>query len=263
MLWQGVSQELITATTEVAKAVEETDITFVSVGTPTSDDGGCDYRYVISAAQEIGKGLAAKSDYHIVVMRCSIPPATTLKVMVPEIEKVSGLKMGRDFGVCFNPEFLREGTAVEDFNEPPKTVIGAKAYAKISMRLVPHQDWKKITELFTQHFQNIAPKGVTVKVTPHHGGQAYVTPVNSTGYKAASKAYEKTFGSTPIPQRDGGSIPIVALFEKELSSKTILMGFGLDSDAIHSPNEHFGVFNFLKGIETIPWFYKYFTELST
>lgn len=146
--------------------------------------------------------------------------------------------------------------------EGSKTVIAAKAYAKISMRLVPDQDWKKITQLFADHFKSIAPKGVTVQVKPHHGGQAYVTPVESTGYKAASKAYEETFGTTPIPQRDGGSIPIVSLFEKELGSKTILMGFGLDSDAIHSPNEHFGVFNFLKGIETIPWFYKYFTEMS-
>ena len=147
--------------------------------------------------------------------------------------------------------------------EGAKTVIGAKAHAKISMRLVPHQNWKKITELFARHFESLAPKGITVKVTPHHGGQAYVTPVEGTGYQAASKAYEKTFGVKPVPQRDGGSIPIVALFEKELGSKTILMGFGLHSDAIHSPNEHFGVFNFLKGIETIPWFYHYFTELST
>ena len=146
--------------------------------------------------------------------------------------------------------------------EGAKTVISAKAHAKISMRLVPNQNWKRITELFTEHFKNIAPKGVTVKVTPHHGGQASVTPVDSIGYNAASKACEKTFGVTPIPQRDGGSIPIVSLFEKELGSKTILMGFGLHSDAIHSPNEHFGVFNFLKGIETIPWFYKYFTEMS-
>ena len=112
------------------------------------------------------------------------------------------------------------------------------------------------------HFENIAPKSVKVKVTPHHGGQAYVTPIDSIGYKAASKAYEDTFGKTPIPQRSGGSIPIVALFEKELKSKTILMGFGLDSDAIHSPNEHFGLFNYYKGIETIPLFYKYFTELK-
>ncbi len=146
--------------------------------------------------------------------------------------------------------------------EGAKTVIASKAYAKISMRLVPHQEWEEITELFTSHFKSLAPNGVTVKVTPHHGGQGYVTPANSIGYQAASKAYQDTFGKTPIPQRSGGSIPIVALFEQELKSKTILMGFGLDSDAIHSPNEHFGVFNYLKGIETIPLFYKYFTELS-
>tara|TARA_R110002074_G_scaffold224854_2_gene396333 strand:+ start:589 stop:1977 length:1389 start_codon:yes stop_codon:yes gene_type:complete len=146
--------------------------------------------------------------------------------------------------------------------EGAKTVIASKAYAKISMRLVPHQDWEEITELFKTHFESIAPEGVTVKVTPHHGGQGYVTPIDSIGYKAASKAYEQTFGKTPIPQRSGGSIPIVSLFEKELKSKTILMGFGLDSDAIHSPNEHFGIWNYLKGIETIPWFYKYFTELK-
>lgn len=144
--------------------------------------------------------------------------------------------------------------------EGAKTVIASKANAKISMRLVPNQDWEDITDLFEAHFESIAPKGVTVKVTPHHGGQGYVTPIDSDGYRAASKAYEQTFGKTPIPQRSGGSIPIVALFEKELKSKTILMGFGLNSDAIHSPNEHFGVWNYLKGIETIPWFYKYFTE---
>jgi acetylornithine deacetylase/succinyl-diaminopimelate desuccinylase-like protein len=146
--------------------------------------------------------------------------------------------------------------------EGAKTVIASKAYAKISMRLVPNQDWKDITQLFKNHFEHIAPKSVSVKVTPHHGGQGYVTPINTIAYKAASNAYETTFGKTPIPQRSGGSIPIVALFEKELKSKTILMGFGLDSDAIHSPNEHFGVWNYLKGIETIPHFYKNFTELS-
>lgn len=146
--------------------------------------------------------------------------------------------------------------------EGAKTVIASQAFAKISMRLVPDQDWEKITELFKNHFEKIAPKGVRVKVTPHHGGQAYVTPIDSLGYKAAEKAYEETFGKTPIPQRSGGSIPIVALFEKELKSKTILMGFGLDSDAIHSPNEHFGVWNYLKGIETIPQFYHFFTEMS-
>lgn len=143
-----------------------------------------------------------------------------------------------------------------------KTVIASQAFAKISMRLVPNQDWHEITDLFTKHFENIAPSGVTVKVKPHHGGQGYVTPINSIGYQAADKAYSESFGVKPIPVRSGGSIPIVALFEKELKSKTILMGFGLDSDAIHSPNEHFGIFNYLKGIETIPLFYKYFVELS-
>ncbi|WP_027880950.1 dipeptidase [Mesoflavibacter zeaxanthinifaciens] len=145
--------------------------------------------------------------------------------------------------------------------EGAKTVITSKAYAKISMRLVPNQDWEEITQLFKTHFENIAPEGVKVLVKPHHGGQGYVTPIDSVGYQAASKAYEQTFGKTPIPQRSGGSIPIVSLFEEQLKSKTILMGFGLDSDAIHSPNEHFGVWNYLKGIETIPYFYQYFTEL--
>ena len=146
--------------------------------------------------------------------------------------------------------------------EGAKTVIASKAYAKISMRLVPNQNWEAITELFKNHFERIAPKSVSIKVNPHHGGQAYVTPIDCLGYKAAEKAYEATFGKTPIPQRSGGSIPIVALFEKELKSKTILMGFGLDSDAIHSPNEHFGIWNYLKGIETIPQFYHYFTMMS-
>ncbi|MDP5229563.1 MAG: dipeptidase [Cellulophaga sp.] len=146
--------------------------------------------------------------------------------------------------------------------EGAKTVIASKAFAKISMRLVPNQDWKEITELFKTHFESIAPKGVKVLVKPHHGGQGYVTPIDTIGYQAASKAYETTFGKKPIPQRSGGSIPIVALFEKELQSKTILMGFGLDSDAIHSPNEHFGVWNYLKGIETIPYFYAHFTALT-
>ncbi|MEL4306717.1 dipeptidase [Joostella sp. CR20] len=146
--------------------------------------------------------------------------------------------------------------------EGAKTVIASKAYAKISMRLVPDQDWKEITELFQAYFESLAPKGVKVIVKPHHGGYPYVTPIDSIGYQAASKAYEETFGKTPIPQRSGGSIPIVSLFEKELKSKTILMGFGLNSDAIHSPNEHYGIWNYLKGIETIPHFYKHFTELS-
>jgi len=146
--------------------------------------------------------------------------------------------------------------------EGAKTVIASKAHAKISMRLVPHQDWEEITALFKTHFESIAPKGVKVKVKALHGGQGYVTPIDGIGYQAASKAYQKTFGKIPISQRNGGSIPIVSLFEQELKSKTILMGFALDSNAIHSPNEHFGIWNYLKGIETIPWFYKYYAELS-
>jgi acetylornithine deacetylase/succinyl-diaminopimelate desuccinylase-like protein len=146
--------------------------------------------------------------------------------------------------------------------EGAKTVIASKAFAKISMRLVPNQDWRAITELFKDHFESIAPKSVKVVVKPHHGGQGYVTPTDNIAYQAASKAYETSFGKVPIPQRSGGSIPIVALFEQHLKSKTILMGFGLDSDAIHSPDEHFGIWNYLKGIETIPYFYTYFTELS-
>ena len=145
--------------------------------------------------------------------------------------------------------------------EGAKTVIASKAYAKISMRLVPNQQPDEITRLFSEHFKAIAPKGVKVVVNPHHGGEPVVTPVDSISYQAASKAYEHTFGKKPIPVRSGGSIPIIALFEKELGLKTVMMGFGLDSDAIHSPNEHYGLFNFYKGIETIPYFYHYFHEL--
>ncbi len=145
--------------------------------------------------------------------------------------------------------------------EGAKTVIPSKAYAKISMRLVAGQDNMAISNLFQTHFKSIAPKSVTVKVTNLHGGVAYETPTDSIGYQAASKALQDSFGVPSIPQYSGGSIPIVALFEQELKSKSILMGFGLDSDAIHSPNEHFGVFNYLKGIETIPLFYKYYAEL--
>lgn len=146
--------------------------------------------------------------------------------------------------------------------EGAKTVIASKAYAKISMRLVPHQDSEKITKLFTDYFNSIAPASVKVKITPHHGGTPYVTPTNFIGYKAAKQAMTDSFGKSPVPVRSGGSIPIVALFEEELGLKSVLFGFGLDSDAIHSPNEHYGVFNYFKGIETIPLFYKYFAELS-
>ena len=146
--------------------------------------------------------------------------------------------------------------------EGAKTVLPSKAYAKISMRLVPNQTPDKITKLFKQHFESIAPKAVKVKVTPHHGGFPAVVPTDFPAYQAASKAMEESFGKKPIPTRGGGSIPIVALFEKELGLKTILMGFGLNSDDIHSPNEHYGVFNYFKGIETIPLFFKYFSELK-
>lgn len=144
--------------------------------------------------------------------------------------------------------------------EGAKTVIASEAFAKISMRLVPDQHPDKITKLFKDHFESIAPKSVTVEVTPHHGGDPYVSPTDDKGYLAASAAMEDTFGKKPVPVRSGGSIPIVALFERELGVKSILMGFGLDTDAIHSPNEHYGVFNYFKGIETIPHFFKHFAK---
>jgi acetylornithine deacetylase/succinyl-diaminopimelate desuccinylase-like protein len=146
--------------------------------------------------------------------------------------------------------------------EGSKTVLPSKAFAKISMRLVPNQDWEEISDLFAEHFKAIAPSSVKVKVHRHHGGQPYVSPMESIGFKAAWMAMEESWGKAPVPTRGGGSIPIVALFEKELGLKSILMGFGLDSDALHSPNEHYGLFNFYKGIETIPLFYKHFAELS-
>lgn len=146
--------------------------------------------------------------------------------------------------------------------EGSKTVLPSKAFAKISMRLVPNQTTEKTTELFSNYFKSIAPASVKVEVRPHHGGEPVITPIDSPAYLAAEKAIETTYGKKPIPTRGGGSIPIVALFEKELGLKSVLMGFGLDSDALHSPNEHYGIFNYLKGIETIPYFHKYFTEMS-
>lgn len=143
-----------------------------------------------------------------------------------------------------------------------KTVLPAKAFAKISMRLVPDQDPDEITQLFSDYFISIAPPGTTVKVTPHHGGHPAVTPTDSVEYLAAERAMTDSFGVKPLPQRGGGSIPIVSLFEKVLGVKTVLMGFGLDSDNIHSPNEKYGLFNFYKGIETIPHFYRHYAELK-
>ena len=146
--------------------------------------------------------------------------------------------------------------------EGAKTVIASKAHAKISMRLVPNQQWEAISQLFKHHFEAIAPKGVRVEVTTHHGGKPYVTPIDNHAYQAAHKAYEESFGKAPVALRDGGSIPIVPMFEEVLGCKTILMGFGLNSDAIHSPNEHYGLANYFKGIETIPLFYKHYCALD-
>ena len=147
--------------------------------------------------------------------------------------------------------------------EGAKTVLPSKASAKISMRLVPNQDNEKISELFAKHFESIAPAGVKVKVKALHGGQPAATSTDSIAYQAASQAFEEAWGKTPIPTRDGGSIPIVALFKEELKTDVVLLGFGLDSDAIHSPNESYGLFNYYKGIETITMFYKHFVALKS
>lgn len=146
--------------------------------------------------------------------------------------------------------------------EGAKTVLPSKANAKISMRLVPNQEHHKIAELFQKHFESIAPKYVKVKVTPHHGGQGYVAPTNTPGYMAASKAIEEVYGKKPVPFRSGGSIPIISTFEQVLGTKSILLGFGLEADAIHSPNENYPLEQFFNGIEVIPRFYKHFAELS-
>lgn len=142
--------------------------------------------------------------------------------------------------------------------EGAKTVLPSKAYAKISSRLVPNQDHEKVAVLFKEHFESIAPKSIKVEVTPHHGGQGYVCPIDLTAYKAAEKAYEDVYEKTPVPVRSGGSIPIISTFERILGTKSVLMGFGLESDAIHSPNENFPLENFFNGIRTITRFYKHY-----
>jgi len=147
--------------------------------------------------------------------------------------------------------------------EGAKTVLPSKATAKISARLVPNQTSEKMTKRLIDYFTSIAPSSVTVKAFEHHGGEPYLTPIDSKGYKAARRAIETTFGKTPVPVRGGGSIPICTILEKELGVKIIFMGFGLDSDNLHSPNEKYGIVNFDKGIETIPYFHKYFTELMS
>lgn len=144
--------------------------------------------------------------------------------------------------------------------EGAKTVLPSKAFAKVSARLVPNQSSAKITAKLLDYFQQIAPPGVAVKAAEHHGGEPYMTPIDSPAYKAAARAIETTFGKSPVPVRGGGSIPICSLFEKELGIKIVFMGFGLDSDNLHSPNEKFDLLNFYKGIETIPYFHRYFAE---
>lgn len=159
------------------------------------------------------------------------------------------------------PTFELNGIWGGYIGEGAKTVLPSKAFAKVSMRLVPNQSSEKITKLFADYFKSLAPPSVKVEVRPHHGGEPVVTPTDSIAYQAASKAMETTFGKKPIPTREGGSIPIVALFERELGLKSVLFGFGLNSDDIHSPNEHYGVFNFMKGIETIPHFFANYAEM--
>ncbi len=146
--------------------------------------------------------------------------------------------------------------------EGAKTVLPSKAFAKISARLVPNQSAEKITAKLLKYFTSIAPEGITVKASEHHGGEPYMTPIDSTAYKAAAKAIKATFGKDPIPVRGGGSIPICSLFEKELGVKIVFMGFGLDSDNLHSPNEKYDLANFYKGIETIPYFHQFFAEMK-
>ncbi|CAN0588422.1 unnamed protein product, partial [Laminaria digitata] len=174
------------------------------------------------------------------------------------------LKIGEEFGEKGFTTLERTGIRPTlDVNgiwggytgEGAKTVLPSKAFAKISMRLVPSQVSDEITELFTSHFKSIAPKSVKVEVRPHHGGEPAVIPTDSVAYQAAKDAFTEAWGKEPIPMREGGSIPIVALFQKELGLDSMLMGFGLDEDAIHSPNESYGLFNYYKGIETINLYY--------
>lgn len=182
------------------------------------------------------------------------------KLGVDEIEGEKGYSTIERTGI--RPTLDVNGIWGGYIGEGAKTVLPSKAYAKISMRLVPHQNDKEITQLFKKHFESIAPSSVKVEVRPLHGGDPYVTPIDTLEYKAASEAVERAFGKAPIPVRAGGSIPIVALFEKELGLKTILLGFGLDTDAIHSPNEHYGIANFMKGTETIIHFYDTYSKLA-
>lgn len=181
------------------------------------------------------------------------------EIKIKEIQGEKGYTTKERIGV--RPSLDVNGMWSGYIGEGAKTVLPSKAGAKISMRLVPNQDPEKIAKLFEKHFLSIAPNTVTVTVHAHHGGNGFVAPTDTIAYKAASKAFEATYGKKPIPVRGGGSIPIISLFEKELGAKSILMGFGLESDAIHSPNESYTLHNFYKGIETIPYFYKFYAEM--
>lgn len=177
---------------------------------------------------------------------------------VEELQGETGFSTNERTGI--RPSFDVCGIWGGYTGEGAKTVLPSTAYAKISTRLVPDQNHEKIAEMFKKHFESIAPKSVKVEVTPLHGGQAYVCPIDLPAYRAAEKAYQDTFGKRPIPVRSGGSIPIIAGFNDILETKSVLMGFGLESDAIHSPNENYPLFNFYKGIETIAHFYAHFVE---
>ncbi|WP_297091077.1 dipeptidase [uncultured Draconibacterium sp.] len=180
-------------------------------------------------------------------------------IAVDELKGEKGFTPGEHTGI--RPSFDVCGIWGGYTGEGAKTVLPSKAFAKISSRLVPDQEHEKIAVLFKEHFESIAPKSVKVEVTYLHGGPAYVCPIDIPAYKAAEKAYTDTFGKRPVPVRSGGSIPIISTFEKVLGIKSVLMGFGLESDAIHSPNENYPLAQFYKGIETIPLFYKHYVEL--
>lgn len=181
-------------------------------------------------------------------------------IAVDEVSGEEGFSTTERTGI--RPSFDVCGIWGGYMGEGAKTVMPSKAFAKISTRLVPNQDHEKIAVLFKEHFESIAPKSVKVEVTSLHGGQAYGCPITVPAYQAAEKAYLDTYGKRPVPVRSGGSIPIISTFEKVLGIKSILMGFGLDSDAIHSPNENFPLEQFYNGIRTIPLFYKYFAEIK-
>ncbi|AWW30836.1 dipeptidase [Echinicola strongylocentroti] len=182
------------------------------------------------------------------------------KLDIKEVEGEAGFTTLERTGI--RPTLDVNGIWGGYIGEGAKTVLPSKAYAKISMRLVPNQDHHEISELFQKHFESLAPDSVKVKVTPHHGGKPAVVPTSSVGYKAAEEAVSEVFGKKAIPTREGGSVPITSLFQEELKLDPILLGFGLDTDAIHSPNEHYGVRNYLLGIETIAAFFKNFRKLS-